>query len=132
MAGSRLGTAMKEIARKKGSLLITEGLSPSSHFACIQVSSGLARFSSVSFFISVWACDLPRCSSEWGRQLATRPLPSHPFLAQHLSLVSAFFKSLAAVDDDGAEQITLTERVKDFLMPACEIRANFTNNDQLT
>ena len=118
---------MKEIARKKGSLLITEGLSPSSYFAYIDVS----RLSSVCFFIS--ECLKSGLTTfldarvSGGGKLATRPSPSiasFPCSASlSLSLVSAFFKSLAAVDDDGAEQIKLTERLKDFLI--CRQRVNF-------
>ena len=116
---------MKEIARKKGSLLITDGLSPSFYFAYIDVS----RLSSICFFISeclksgLTTFIDARVS---GAATGNPPLPFHrilPLLSISLSLVSAFFKSLAAVDDDGTEQIKLTERLKDFLI--CRQRVNF-------
>ena len=124
---------MKEIARKKGSLLITEGLSPSSYFAYIDVS----RLSSICFFIS--ECLKSGLTTfldarvSGGGKLATGnpPLPFHripPLLSISLSLVSAFFKSLAAVDDDGAEKIKLTERLKDFLIS--RQRVSYEDSDQ--
>ena len=96
----------------------------------LRQNAGLLQcFHQFVFLFQFQACGLPRCSSEWGRQLATGnpPLPFHrilPLLSISLSLVSAFFKYLAsAVDDDGAEKIELTERLKDFLI--CRQRVNF-------
>lgn len=65
-----------------------------------------------------------------GAATGNPPLPFHrilPLLSISLSLVSAFFKSLAAVDDDGAEKIKLTERLKDFLISRQRV---FADSDQ--